>query len=133
MHGLCTRSEWNGPCGQLGKSLLRITFLATTSPQCFLLTLPGMRTMVRHYATILQVGLLTSALSMFALSMFAPGGVAWAIDQGTAEERRACTPDVLKHCPEFIPNAERIEACLREKLPELSPDCRVVMIGSKKR
>jgi hypothetical protein len=84
--------------------------------------MPGVRTMVRHYATILQVGLSISVL----------GGVAWAADQGTAQERRACTPDVLKHCTEFIPDAERITTCLQEKLRELSPDCRVVMIAPKK-
>ena len=82
----------------------------------------GVRTMVRHYAAILQVGLAISVL----------GGVAWAADQGTAEARRACTPDVVKHCNEFIPDAERIKACLQEKLRELSPDCRVVMIGPAK-
>lgn len=90
--------------------------------------MPRMRTIVRHYATILQIGLSMSALPVSGL-----GGVAWAVDQSSAEERRACTPDVLEHCPEFIPDAERIKACLQEKLRELSPDCRVVMIGSKKR
>jgi hypothetical protein len=80
----------------------------------------GMRTMIRHYVTVLQVGLST-----------VPGGVAWAADQGTAEARRACTPDVLKHCNEFIPDPHRITACLQEKLRDLSPDCRVVMIGPK--
>jgi len=79
-------------------------------------------TMVRHYAVILQVGL--------SIPVF--GGVAWAADQGTAEARRACTPDVVKHCNEFIPDAERIKACLQEKLRELSPDCRIVMIGPAK-
>jgi hypothetical protein len=84
--------------------------------------MPGVRTMVRHYAAILQVGLSISVL----------GGVAWAADQGTAEARRACTPDVIKHCNEFIPDAERIKACLQEKLRELSTECRVVMIGPAK-
>ena len=79
--------------------------------------------MVRRYAAILRVG-----LSIVLLS-----GAAWAEDRGTAQERRACTPDVLKHCNAFIPDAERIEACLRAKLRELSPDCRVVMIGSRQR
>ena len=84
--------------------------------------MPGVRTMVRHYAAILQAGLAIPVL----------GGVAWAADQGTVEARRACTPDVLKHCTEFIPDAERITTCLQEKLRELSPDCRVVMIAPKK-
>ena len=86
--------------------------------------MPGLRAMGRHSAAVLlQVGLSIAVL----------GGAAWAEDRGTADERRACTPDVLNHCNEVIPDAERIEASLREKLRVLSPDCRVVMIGSRKR
>jgi hypothetical protein len=59
-------------------------------------------------------------------------GAASAAERGTAEQRRACTPDVFKHCSEFIPDAERITVCLREKVRELSPGCRVVMTGLKK-
>ena len=83
----------------------------------------GVRTIGRTYAPALWVGLSIALL----------GGASWAEDRGTAEERRACTPDVLKHCNEFIPDADRIEACLQRKLRELSPDCRVVMIGARKR
>ena len=82
----------------------------------------GVRIIVRYFATILRVGL--------SVSIF--GGIASAADQGTIEERRACVADVFKHCTEFIPDAERIQACLQEKLRELSPDCRVVMIGRKR-
>jgi hypothetical protein len=78
------------------------------------------------------VGVLVSTLRV-GLSIAVLSGVAWAEDRGTPEERRACTPDVLKHCNEFIPNADRIEACLQAKLRQLSPACRVVMIGEKKR
>jgi hypothetical protein len=44
--------------------------------------------------------------------------------QGTLEQRMACTPDVLRLCSEFIPNADEIAACLREKNAELSDACR---------
>ena len=40
--------------------------------------------------------------------------------QGTLEQRLACTPDVLKLCSAFIPNADEITPCLREKNAELS-------------
>jgi hypothetical protein len=42
-------------------------------------------------------------------------------------------PDVLKYCNEFIPDAGRMTACLQEKLRELRPDCRLVMIGPSER
>ena len=44
--------------------------------------------------------------------------------QGTLEQRLACTPDVLKLCSAFIPNADEITSCLREKNAELSDACR---------
>ena len=49
--------------------------------------------------------------------------------QGTLEEREACTPDALRLCSSYIPNAHRIAACLRENIQSLSEPCRVVMTG----
>lgn len=50
-----------------------------------------------------------------------------AAAQGTDEERRACTPDVMRLCREYIPSISRITECLIEKRAELNPDCRLVM------
>jgi hypothetical protein len=36
----------------------------------------------------------------------------------------ACTPDALRLCSAFIPHADDITACLREKNAELSDACR---------
>jgi hypothetical protein len=47
--------------------------------------------------------------------------------QGTPEQRLACTPDVLRICSAFIPNADEITSCLREKNAELSDPCRAVV------
>jgi hypothetical protein len=49
-----------------------------------------------------------------------------AFSQGTLEQRLACTPDVLRLCSAFIPNADEITICLREKNAELSDACRAV-------
>jgi hypothetical protein len=46
-----------------------------------------------------------------------------SFSQGTAEQRLACTPDVLRLCSAFIPNADEITSCLREKDAELSDAC----------
>ena len=43
------------------------------------------------------------------------------------DDREACTPDVYAHCGEFIPDRERIVACLKKKMNQLSPACRTVM------
>lgn len=51
---------------------------------------------------------------------------AFAFAQGTEEEREACTPDVFRLCGKFIPDAGRIESCLRDAGPRLSPACHMV-------
>lgn len=35
-----------------------------------------------------------------------------------------CTPDVMRLCNEFIPDADRIVACLKSKRTQLTPSCR---------
>ena len=52
-----------------------------------------------------------------------------AAQSGTAEERAACTPDVLRLCFFEIPDQKRIVACLNRKTSELSPACHDVMAG----
>ena len=47
-----------------------------------------------------------------------------SFSQGTLEQRLACTPDVLRLCSAFIPNANDITICLREKNAELSDACK---------
>jgi hypothetical protein len=43
--------------------------------------------------------------------------------QGTPQQRDACTPDVFRLCGAYIPDAERITACLRGNGPRLSKPC----------
>ena len=46
----------------------------------------------------------------------------WA--QGTSAEREACTPDVLRLCSSFMPDADAITACLKQRKADLSGACR---------
>lgn len=46
--------------------------------------------------------------------------------QGTEAQRQACMPDAFRLCSQFIPDAGRIESCLRSAGPRLSPACYVV-------
>jgi hypothetical protein len=50
-------------------------------------------------------------------------GITSAAEQGSEEERRACTPDAMRLCREYIPNVERIIACMVARRAELSPAC----------
>jgi hypothetical protein len=47
-------------------------------------------------------------------------------EPGTAEQRRACTPDVYRLCAGEIPNVRAITACLRRQRASLSDACRAV-------
>jgi hypothetical protein len=68
------------------------------------------------------------AALLFATTLPAP-----SFSQGTAEQRVACTPDALRFCSAFIPNADEITICLREKRAELSDACRTVFEARKDR
>jgi hypothetical protein len=43
--------------------------------------------------------------------------------QGTDQQRAACTPDVFRLCGAYIPDSDRITACLRGNGPRLSQPC----------
>jgi hypothetical protein len=43
--------------------------------------------------------------------------------QGTEQQRQACTSDVFRLCGAYIPDADRITACLRDNGPRLSGPC----------
>lgn len=60
----------------------------------------------------------------FLLTMLAAGSA--SAQQGTPEQRRACTPDVYRLCAGEIPNARAITACLRRQKSSLSPTCAAV-------
>ena len=58
------------------------------------------------------------------LTLIASGSA--AAQQGTPEQRRACTPDVYRLCAGEIPNVRAITACLRRNHSSLSEACRTV-------
>jgi hypothetical protein len=43
--------------------------------------------------------------------------------QGTPEQQAACQPDVMRLCGNFIPDVDRIVACLKYNEPNLNPAC----------
>ena len=66
-----------------------------------------------------------AVLSALLASTFA----SQAQQQGTAAQRRACKPDVFRLCGDFIPDRDKITACLKAHTKQLSPDCRAVFSG----
>jgi type II secretory pathway component PulL len=43
---------------------------------------------------------------------------------GTYEQRRACRADAMKFCRDYVPNVQRITACMERNIRRLSPQCR---------
>jgi hypothetical protein len=77
----------------------------------------------------MRLGLKALARVALLSLMASPASV---IAQGTPEEQRACTPDVLRLCSAFIPDADQIAACLRQKNAELSDACRQIILAGMK-
>jgi hypothetical protein len=76
-------------------------------------------------------------VTSFSLAgMIAALGLAWAAslaptpaaaqNRGTPEQQQACQPDAMRLCGEFVPDVERITACMVKNRIRLSPPCRAV-------
>ena len=63
-------------------------------------------------------GIFTAAAAGLVLWLVAAPASAQAPD---AADR--CTPDVMRLCSEFVPDADRIVQCLKVKRKQLSPSC----------
>ncbi len=63
-----------------------------------------------------------------ALACFAPTGA--AAQQGTINPEQACRDDAFRLCNDFIPNRDKVGACLRSKARALSRDCHTVIFGA---
>jgi len=79
---------------------------------------------------IRSIPLVQWCVSLALLSATASPAVSFS--QGTPEEQMACTPDAIRLCSAFIPNADEITTCLREKNAELSDACRTAVTAGMK-
>jgi len=64
-----------------------------------------------HCAVVLTTALFVSASSSSAFAY-------------TQEQQQACTPDAMRLCGNFIPDVDRITACMIQNKSQLSPECR---------
>lgn len=74
-----------------------------------------------HGAAIGTAGLLLG-LTLTCLSV-APA----AAQQGTINPEQACRDDAFRLCNDYIPDRNKVGACLRSKARALSRDCRTVI------
>jgi type II secretory pathway component PulL len=74
---------------------------------------------------------ITSFAALAGLALWL--GVSSAAAQGTPEQRAACEADAMRLCQEFVPDVQRITACMSQKRRYLSPRCRVYFGGKRRR
>jgi hypothetical protein len=77
---------------------------------------------LKHVSSLSLAGM-TAAFGLSCAVGFMP---APAAAQGTPEQRQACQPDAMRLCSDFIPDVERITACMVKNRIRLSPPCRAV-------
>jgi hypothetical protein len=68
----------------------------------------------------------------FICTLALPVGMLLASLNGVGAQesaREACTPDAMRLCNEFIPDEERVKACMLRKRAQLSEACRLAMRG----
>ncbi|MEZ5822251.1 MAG: hypothetical protein AB7I42_13645 [Bradyrhizobium sp.] len=65
----------------------------------------------------IRLGLVSA--TTFLVSAVSPSAFAY-----TEEQQQACTPDAMRLCGSFIPDVDRITACMIQKKSQLSPECR---------
>jgi hypothetical protein len=78
-------------------------------------------TSVKKLSNIQTRSLLCAMAGVLTLLIVAAGPRPAAAQSSDAADR--CTPDVMRLCNEFIPDADRIVACLKAKRRQLTPAC----------
>jgi hypothetical protein len=70
--------------------------------------------------------------ALLAFALMASGGVLPAAAQGTPQQRAACEGDAMRLCGNYVPDVQRITACMHAKRSQLNPRCRAVFGARKK-
>jgi hypothetical protein len=56
-----------------------------------------------------------------------------AAQQWTPQQRAACEPDAMRLCNQYVPDVQRVSACMSHYRRHLSPACRAVFQGGAKK
>lgn len=87
-----------------------------------------------HTAQLALRPLPGAALLAFAL-IFAttPAAAQQPQQQWTPEQRAACEPDAMRLCNQYVPDVQRVSACMSHYRRYLSPACRAVFYGGQRK
>ncbi len=83
----------------------------------------GIRTAQRNLRPVTSLAALLGLALMFAASPAA------AQQQWTPQQRAACEPDAMRLCNQYVPDVQRVSACMSHYRRYLSPACRAVFGG----
>jgi hypothetical protein len=72
---------------------------------------------------MLRIGIFALLLTM-SVPALAQGAASSAASEA---EKQACEPDVYRLCNDYVPDVDRIVACLNANKRALAPACRAVM------
>ena len=70
-----------------------------------------------------------SSLTAAGLWLGLAGAASAQAPQSTINPEQACRDDAFKFCNNFIPDRDKVGACLRRNARGLSKDCRTVITG----
>jgi hypothetical protein len=56
-----------------------------------------------------------------------------AAQQWTPEQRAACEPDAMRLCNQYVPDVQRVSACMSHYRRYLSPACRAAFAGGARK
>jgi hypothetical protein len=74
----------------------------------------------------------TRFLCRLALPVVILVGAAGAAGAQSPEIQQACTPDAMRLCGQFIPDRERVTACMKAHHREWSEACRLATSGGRR-
>ena len=75
-----------------------------------------------------------AALLAFALTFATtPAAAQQPQQQWTPEQRAACEPDAMRLCNQYVPDVQRVSACMSHYRRYLSPACRAVFYGGQRK
>jgi hypothetical protein len=70
--------------------------------------------------------------ALLAASLIGLGCAASADAASRDDQAKACRGDAMHFCAADIPNEDKITACMKQHVDELSPACRAMFKGGKK-
>jgi hypothetical protein len=69
---------------------------------------------------------------LLAASLFALGAATSSNAASHDDQAKACRGDAMHFCAADIPHEDKITACMKQHIDELSPACRAMFKGGKK-